>query len=93
VPAPGWETGLPLLPADAVAHAADLPIVLTRAGREDPGVAEGVAAFVDAAAKARLRLIDVPHGRHGFDTLDDDDDSRAAITAAAGAVLSTVNGE
>jgi hypothetical protein len=49
-----------------------LPIVLTRAGRERPPIADTVEAFVAAArtCKARLRVIDAPHGRHGFDMID-----------------------
>jgi acetyl esterase/lipase len=86
-PFPGWPVDPAFRPVEAVAAAGDLPIVLTRVGLEDPVVAEGVAAFVAAAAKARLKIVDVPRGRHGFDFLDDDDESRAAIETAVGQVL------
>ena len=79
-PLPGW-------PIEPVTEVGDVPVVLTRVGLENPAVAEGVEAFVTAAAKARLEIIDVPHGRHGFDYLDDDDESRAAIEEAVGRAL------
>jgi dienelactone hydrolase len=83
----GWDVDPRFRPVEAVAGAGDLPIVLTRAGLERPDVAGGVEQFVDAAAKSNLEIIDVPRGQHGFDTLDDDDDSRAAITRALDSVL------
>jgi acetyl esterase/lipase len=72
-----------------VALTGDLPIVLTRVGRENPAVAEGVSAFL-GAAKTRPDVVEVPHGRHGFDYLDDDDASRAAILRAVDLVLATM---
>jgi dienelactone hydrolase len=81
-PLPGW-------PVDPVTEVGDVPVVLVRAGQEHPVVAEGVAAFVTAAAGTRLEIIDVP-GQHGFDYLDDDDESRAGIERAAGRVLALV---
>ncbi|GLY92892.1 alpha/beta hydrolase [Actinoplanes sp. NBRC 103695] len=89
-PREGWPVDASFRPVEAVAGAGDLPIVLTRAGLEKPDVAAGVEQFVTAAAKARLQIIDVPLGRHGFDYLDDDDDSRAAITRALDLVLAEV---
>jgi acetyl esterase/lipase len=89
-PLAGWPVEPRFRPADAVASAGDLPIVLTRVGLENPEVADGVRAFVDAAAKARLEVVDVPQGHHGFDTLDDDDVSRAAIAHALDSVLATL---
>ncbi len=78
---------LPMAPvtmADAVSSAADLPLLLTRVGHERDEVAETVAEFVAAAAEAgaRLDVIDVPHGHHGFDQIDDTDESRDAIREA-----------
>jgi len=35
-------------------------------------------------------VVEVPHGRHGFDYLDDDDASRAAILRAVDLVLATM---
>jgi acetyl esterase/lipase len=89
-PFPGWPADPRFRPADAVAQAGDLPIVLTRVGRENPVIAEGVQAFVTAAAGARLEIVEVPRGRHAFDCLDDDDASRAAITRAVDLVLATL---
>ena len=89
-PYPGWPEDPRFLPADAVAHAAGLPVVLTRVGLEDPKIAAGVEAFVQAAGKTRLEIIDVPQGHHGFDYLDDDDASRAAITRAIDLVLAAL---
>ena len=87
---PGWPDDPRFRPAEAVASAGDLPIELTRVGREDPAVAAGVAGFVTAAAKADVEIVDVPNGRHGFDYLDDDDDSRASIERAVDLVLATL---
>ncbi|GAA2701314.1 alpha/beta hydrolase family protein [Actinoplanes palleronii] len=87
VPFPGWPVQARFDPVAAVAEAGDLPIVLTRAGREDPAVAAGVAAFVEAAAKANLEIVDVPDGHHSFDVKDDTDQSRAAISRAADLVI------
>jgi acetyl esterase/lipase len=83
-PFPGWPVDPRFLPADAVAAAGSLPLVLTRVGRENPQVAEGVEAFVNAAhaAGAQLEIIDVPNGGHSFDILDATDESRDAINLA-----------
>jgi len=74
---------------EAVAGAGELPIVLTRVGRERPDIAAGVEAFVEAAraCSARLEIVDVPDGQHAFDILDDTDESRAAIERALDLVL------
>jgi acetyl esterase/lipase len=76
-------------PAEAVATAGALPIVLTRVGRERPLLAEMVEEFVAAAhsAEVRLQIVDVPHGRHGFDMVDHTDESRQAVERAFAAVL------
>ncbi|MCA2214276.1 alpha/beta hydrolase [Jidongwangia harbinensis] len=89
-PLPGWPADPRFLPADAVARAGDLPIVLTRVGQENPAIAEGVEGFVAASAGARLEIVEVPHGHHAFDVLDDDDGSRAALTRAVDLVLATL---
>ncbi|GIF19049.1 acetyl esterase/lipase [Actinoplanes tereljensis] len=88
-PFPGWPTDPRFLPAEAVPNAGDLPIVLTRAGQDSPGILETVREFV-AAAKTRLDIVEVPHGQHSFDTKDDTDESRAAIQRALDLVLATM---
>lgn len=88
-PFPGMEVDPDYRPAEVVASAGELPIVLTRVGLEAPFIAATVATFVTAAeaTSVRLRIIDVPQGRHGFDMIDDTDESRAAIDTAVTAVL------
>ncbi|WP_412746158.1 alpha/beta hydrolase family protein [Krasilnikovia sp. MM14-A1004] len=78
------EYGTRFNPADAVAGAGALPIVVTRVGRESPEIAQTVEQFVAAAETcgARLDVVDVPNGRHSFDILDDTDESRQAIGRA-----------
>jgi len=76
-------------PVDAVTAGGTTPILVTRVGLERVLTAGDVVldlpAAVErflAAAGDRVTVIDVPHGRHGFDHLDDTDESRAAIAAA-----------
>ena len=68
--------------------------MLTRAGLERPDFAAAVAAFVDAASDcgARLEIIDVPNGQHGFDTLDHTAESRDAVSRALDSVLRFLGG-
>jgi dienelactone hydrolase len=91
-PPAGWPVDPRYRPAETVAAAGQLPIVLTRVGREDPMIAEGVEEFVTAAvaARARLEIVDVPDGRHSFDLRDDTDQSRAAIVHAATSVVTAL---
>lgn len=79
-------------PVDAVAAAGALPIVLTRVGQETVQRADTVQAFVTAAyaCQARLEIVDVPHGQHGFDMLDHTDESRDAVEQAFAAVLAAL---
>jgi acetyl esterase/lipase len=91
-PMPGTTVEPRFRPAEAVAAAGALPIVLTRVGRERQPLAERVEAFVTAAraaraADARLQVVDVPNGRHGFDIVDHTDESRKAVEHAFDAVL------
>ncbi|AEV83168.1 hypothetical protein ACWT_2146 [Actinoplanes sp. SE50] len=81
---PGWPADERFTPVAAVAEAGDLPIVLTRVGREQPIIAGPVNRFVEAAvaSKADLEIIDLPDGQHTFDAKDDNDESRAAINRA-----------
>lgn len=84
-----WKVDPRFRPVEAVASAGDLPIVLTSVGRERGQVAATVKAFTEAAARcgARLEIIDVPGGQHGFDMLDHTDESRQAVRRALNAVL------
>ncbi|MFF8675208.1 alpha/beta fold hydrolase [Streptomyces sp. NPDC015242] len=94
-PLPAWGmAGTRFHPARAVAGAGDLPVVLLRAGREAPGIAATVEAFVSAAGScaARLELIDVPNGHHGFETLDAPEETRPALDRAMRSVISHLTG-
>ncbi|MEV8098606.1 dienelactone hydrolase family protein [Kitasatospora sp. NPDC085879] len=89
-PLPAWGPVDPRFrPVDAVGSAGRLPIVLTRAGRENPGIAATVAEFLAAAEKAsaRVEVVDVPEGRHGFDTVDPGESSRQAVERAMRTVV------
>jgi acetyl esterase/lipase len=83
-PPPGLDIDARYRPVDAVRSAGPLPILLTRVGRERPQIAATVEAFAAEADihQARLTVIDVPEGQHGFDTLDHDDTSRMAVNQA-----------
>ncbi|GAB3532022.1 hypothetical protein GCM10027403_03500 [Arthrobacter tecti] len=71
-------------PAEAVSASGNLPILLTRVGRERPHIAVTVEDFVSRAreASASLEVIDVPEGQHEFDMLDHTAESREAVTQA-----------
>ncbi|MFE2409799.1 alpha/beta hydrolase [Kitasatospora sp. NPDC059408] len=89
-PLPGWEAvDRRFRPAEAVAGAGRLPIVLTRAGLEADAIAATVAGFVAAAGEheAALEVIDVPNGHHGFELADHTDEVRDAVARAAASVL------
>ncbi|GAA2769913.1 alpha/beta hydrolase [Streptomyces showdoensis] len=75
-------------PVGAVA-AASPPIVLSRAGLEHEVFATAVEEFLVAAgeAGAELDLVEVPLARHGFETLDHTEETRAAVARATRAVL------
>ncbi|GAA2568735.1 MULTISPECIES: alpha/beta fold hydrolase [Streptomyces] len=94
-PLPSWGlTGGRFRPVPAVAHAGALPLVLLRAGRETPGIAATVEAFVTAAQEcgAHLELIDVPNGHHGFETLDAPEEVRPALRRAMRSVVTHLTG-
>jgi acetyl esterase/lipase len=57
------------------------PLLVARAGRDDPWLNEGIDHFVRAglAGGATLDLLSHPDGRHGFDILDDDARSQHII--------------
>ncbi|QWF82974.1 alpha/beta hydrolase [Amycolatopsis sp. CA-230715] len=88
-PRPGRGIDPRFSPADAVAAAGQLPVILTTAGRERDEIAVTVPPFIKAAREAntRLEVIDVPDGQHGFDQLDHTEQSIAAVERAIEAVL------
>lgn len=89
-PPPGWESvDARFRPVAAVRGAGRPETVLTRAGLEHPSFAATVRQFLDACVEcgAAVEVIDVPHGRHGFETLDHTEESRAAVERAMTAVL------
>jgi acetyl esterase/lipase len=81
------------MPADPAEQAAAVqpgrPLVLTRVGRESPGIQATVDGFLSAAARtgAVVDVVEVPDGRHGFDMLDHTEASRRAVTAATDLVM------
>jgi pimeloyl-ACP methyl ester carboxylesterase len=89
-PLPAWGmSGSRFHPARAVTRAGNLPVVLLRAGRETPEIAATVGAFVSAAhdSAARLEVVDVPRGHHGFETLDAPEETRPAMRRAMRSVV------
>ena len=60
------------------------PIFLSKAALDSPLINESINQFAELArAKgAEVTLVEHPKGRHGFDVLDDDDDSRKIIKSA-----------
>ena len=72
----------PVVPA--LTHVAT-PVVLTRVGLENPAIQATVDRLLEVVRPAEL--LTVGRGRHGFDMLDHDDDSRQAVRAALEAVL------
>ncbi|MFG3408002.1 alpha/beta hydrolase family protein [Streptomyces sp. NPDC048142] len=94
-PLPGrGPAGSRFQPVRAVSHAGQLPVVLVRAGRESAEIAATVEEFLAEAARcgANVEVIDVPDGRHGFETLDPTDEAREAVHRAVGAVLARLKG-
>ncbi|MEW1907367.1 alpha/beta fold hydrolase [Kitasatospora sp. NPDC085895] len=89
-PLPAWGPVDPRFrPVEAVGAAGRLPVVLTRVGRENPGIAAGVAEFLAAAEKggAAVEVVDLPDGHHGFDTAEPTESSRRAVERAMRSVL------
>ena len=60
------------------------PMLIVRAGLDSPMLNSGIARFVRIAMEANrpIELINVATGRHGFDLLDDNEESRRAIRRA-----------
>lgn len=63
----------------------DSPWLLTRVGREHPAIQERVDQFLAVALKADVIRVD--EGQHGFDMLDDTEESREAVSTARDAVV------
>ncbi|MEV6260114.1 alpha/beta hydrolase [Streptomyces sp. NPDC051784] len=87
---PNWgRIGVRFRPAEAVAHAGSLPLVLVRVGLENTEIAATVEEFVHAALAcgAALDVIDVPNGHHTFDAIDRTDESREAVRRALRTVV------
>ncbi|MFI6142047.1 alpha/beta fold hydrolase [Streptomyces griseus] len=94
-PLPSWGLGATRFhPARAVSRAGRLPVVLVRAERESAEIAATVEEFLTEAGRcgANVEVIDVPEGRHGFETLDPTDGAREAVHRAVGAVLARLKG-
>ncbi|MFF9687064.1 alpha/beta fold hydrolase [Streptomyces sp. NPDC014623] len=89
-PLPNWgRLGSRFHPADAVAHAGSLPLVLVRAGLEAASVAATVEEFLSAAHEygADIEVVDVPNGHHNFETVDRTGESGEAVRRAMRTVL------
>ncbi|MFH9267680.1 alpha/beta fold hydrolase [Streptomyces sp. NPDC017546] len=94
-PLPSWGMDATRFhPVRAVSHAGRLPFVLVRAERESAEIAATVEEFLAEAARcgANVEVIDVPEGRHGFETLDLTHGAREAVHRAVSAVLGHVKG-
>ncbi|MBF6047456.1 alpha/beta fold hydrolase [Streptomyces sp. NRRL B-1677] len=90
VPLPNWGlAGSRFRPAAAVRAAGSLPVVLTRAGREFAEIAATIEEFLTAAGDcgAAVEVIDVPDGRHGFETTGPTGQARDAVERAMRSVL------
>jgi pimeloyl-ACP methyl ester carboxylesterase len=89
-PLPNWRLAdSRFRPAAAVRAAGRLPIVLTRVGLESAAIAATVEEFLTAAkdCEADIEVIDIPHGHHGFETVDHTDQARHAVDRAVRSVL------
>lgn len=71
-------------PVDAVRRRVDVPVLLTRVEQEHDWIKPSQSEFLVAARDSgtRVDVIDVPEAQHGFETVDDTDAARAAITEA-----------
>ncbi|MFI0960981.1 alpha/beta fold hydrolase [Streptomyces sp. NPDC021080] len=94
-PMPNWGFAGPRFrPAVAVRGAERLPVVLTRVELERAEIAVTVEEFLAAAKEcdADVEVIDVPHGRHGFETTDRSEQARHAVERALRSVLGHLRG-
>ncbi|MEV7399709.1 alpha/beta hydrolase [Streptomyces sp. NPDC091267] len=81
-------------PADAVAGAGPLPVVVTRVGREAAEIAVTVEEFLTASRScgAAVEVVDAPNARHAFESLDPTAESREAVRRAMRSVLGHLTG-
>ncbi|GAA1233315.1 alpha/beta hydrolase [Kitasatospora nipponensis] len=89
-PLPNWGfSDARFSPAAALAGAGELPIVLTRVELEFPELVPTVEKFLAAGKEcgARVEVIDVPLGHHGFETIDHTEPAREAVRRAVASVL------
>ncbi|WP_329183263.1 alpha/beta fold hydrolase [Streptomyces sp. NBC_01428] len=94
-PPPNWGRVDPQFrPVDAVRAAGRLPIVLTRAELDRAEIAVTVEEFLAVAKEcdADVEVIDVPLGRHGFETTDHTEQAVRAVEQAVRAVVEHVRG-
>ena len=82
---PPWSRGVALTyPVAPAVTRVRTPVVLTRVGLERPEVQATVDRLLSLAPGAEVIHVDT--GQHGFDFLDHNEESRRAVTTAAGAV-------
>ncbi|MFF8535121.1 alpha/beta fold hydrolase [Streptomyces sp. NPDC015532] len=94
-PMPNWgSVGSRFRPAVALRSARRLPVVLTRVELERAEIAATVEEFLAAAKEcdADVEVIDVPLGRHGFETTDHSERARDAVERAARSVWGHLRG-
>ncbi|MFE4695913.1 alpha/beta fold hydrolase [Streptomyces sp. NPDC056738] len=94
-PMPNWGlVDARFRPAVAVRGAEGLPFVLTRVESERTEIAATVEEFLAAAKECdtAVEVIDVPLGRHGFETTDRSEGARDAVERAARSVLGHLRG-
>ena len=67
--------------SDVARFRPDLPVLMVRAGIDNPGLNKGIDTIVAKAtsANAPVSLINYPSGRHGFDLRDDNDLTRVVM--------------
>jgi acetyl esterase/lipase len=72
--------------SDLVPDPALPPLLVVRAGRDDPGLNRTIDEFVSAAEQRDLavELVHQPEGHHAFDVADDSDASREVIGRVLG---------
>ena len=79
--------------SDSIAFRPDLPVLFVRAGLDRPGLNEKLDAMVAAglAANAPVHAWNHASGRHGFETLDHTDATRAVIEGTLRFLISALD--